>query len=477
MRQMSRNGLFFYYNKAIALNPGYGLAYYNRGYALFGLKKSKEALEDFYKALRIREETGEEDFDLADTYFYMGTAYQNQEQNDSALVYLDLALEQEDYWTYYSNKGTALNDLRRYDEALVTLNKAIGLYPDTADLYYTRSNTYLALGDAEKQVADLDKVLILDPGHISALINKAVYWERQNKMTDALRTYYKVIKLAPGRYEPYANIANIYKDEDLKRDSAGYYYRKALELAPERAAIYFNYGNYFKKTGNDNEAIKQYRQSLMLDPSLTKAYNNLATLYFKKKQDSIARQYLEAGLAVSPGDEMLNNNMLLYYFDRKQYDTAIIFATRVIRANKHDIEAIFKRGLSRQSLGLYRDALYDYQDCIDQLGQEARRQNSEIYANIGYCYMALDELEPALKYFKIAVTYKPETDQLIGLFTVHYLLKNEKDFTFYFNKALAAAPVLRQGIKGIGQLEQQGYFYTPQHKEVLQAIFLTKGIK
>lgn len=466
-----------YYDKALELNPDFGLAYYNRGYAWFELKKYPEALADFYKAIQIRETTGDEDVDLADTYFYMGTAYQNQGINDSALVFLDLALEQQDYWTYYSNKGTLLNDELRYQEALATLNKGISLYPDTADLYYARSNTYLGLQDIDKQVKDLDKILSLDPDHVSALINKAVYWERQNKMTDALRNYHKAIGLAPDRYEPYANIANIYKDEELKRDSADYYYRMALNLAPDKAAIYFNYGNYFMKMDRRDAAINQYKQSLKLDPSLTKAYNNLATLYFKKKQDSIARYYLEEGLAINPADEMLNNNMLVYYFDRKEYDSAITYATRVIQVNKHDIEAIFKRGLSRQNLAMYRDALYDYQDCLSQLAPEGQRQNSTIYANIGYCYMELNELEPALKYFKTAVTYNAETDQLIGLFTVNYLLKKEQDFSFYFNKALAGAPVLHKGMKGIEQLERQGYFYTPQHKAVLKTIFATKGIK
>lgn len=466
-----------FYNKAIKLDPRSSLAYYNRGYAWFELKKYPEARKDFYEALRLREETGEGEFDLADTYFYMGTAYQNQEENDSALVYLDLALDQQDHWTYYSNKGTVLNDQRRYREALATLDKAIMLYPDTADLYYARSNTYLGQEDYERQVKDLDKVLALDPNHISALINKGAYWERQNRMTDALRNYYKVIRLAPERYEPYANIANIYKDDELKRDSADYYYRKALKLEPDKASIHFNYGNYFSKTGKADAAISQYRHSIELDRSLTQAYNNLATLYFKKKQDSIAKAYLYKGLAVNPGDEMLNSNMLLYYFDRKQYDTALLYANRVIQVNKHATETIFKRGLCRQNLGLYRDALYDYQDCLAQLGADAQRQNSTIYANIGYCYLELNELEPALKYFKIAVTYEAETDQLIGLFTVNYLLKNEKDFTFYFNKALSAAPQLRKGMQGIEQLERRGYFYSPQHKEILKTIFAAQGIK
>ena len=466
-----------YYNKAIELDPRSALAYYNRGYAWFELKKNAEARKDFFQALYLREETGEGEFDLADTYFYMGTAYQNEEQNDSALVYLNLALAENKYWTYYSNKGTVLNDLQRYSEALTTLDEGIGLFPDTADLYYARSNTYLGMKDYEKQAKDLDKILSLDSNHVNALINKAVYWEKQNKITDALRNYRKVIRLAPERFEPYANIANIYKGDELKLDSADYYYQKALKLAPGNAGIHFNYGNYFRKRSSRDAAIREYRLCLKMDPTIIKAYNNLAALYFEKKQDSIARKILLEGLAVDPDDENLNNNMLLYCFEHKQYDAAIGYATRVIQVNKHDINAIFKRGMSRQMLGMHQDAIYDYQDCLDQLDKGEQRQNDGIYANIGYCYLELGELEPALKYFKSAVTYKPETDNLIGMFTVNYLLKNKTDFEFYFNKALSLDPVLRKGMKGITQLESRGNFYSPEQKKILEQIFSDQGIK
>jgi tetratricopeptide (TPR) repeat protein len=466
-----------YYNKAIELDPQSSLAYYNRGYAWFELKKNPEARKDFYQALYLREETGEGEFDLADTYFYMGTAYQNEEQNDSALVYLNLALGENKYWTYYSNKGTVLNDLQRYSEALTTLDEGITLFPDTADLYYARSNTYLGLKDYEKQARDLDKILSLDANHVNALINKAVYLEKQNKITDALRYYRKAVRLAPERFEPYANMANIYKDDELKQDSADHYYQKALKLAPDNAGIHFNYGNYFRKRSSRDAAIREYRQCLKMDPTITKAYNNLAALYFEKKQDSIAGKILLEGLAVNPDDENLNSNMLRYCFEHKQYDAAIGYATKVIQVNKHDINAIFKRGMSKQILGMHQDAIYDYQDCLTQLDKDEQRQNDGVYANIGYCYLELGELEPALKYFKSAVTYKPETDNLIGIFTVNYLLKNKADFELYFNKALSLSPTLRKGMKGITQLEDRGNFYSVQHKKILEEIFATQGIK
>lgn len=462
------------YDQAIDADPGYTLAFYNRGYTWFKMKNYERAIADLHTALGLQEENGatdDDDFSLKDACFYLATSYQKTAAADSALVYFDKAIAYGDYWTYYNNKTTLLTDLKRYDEALQCINKAIGLYPNVSDLYYARSNIYLDTKQYERQLQSLNEALKLDPVNISAIINKGVYYERQNNIRDAMALYRQAIALDPTRFEAYSNIANIYKSGGLQHDSTVYYYQKALEYAPDNAAIHFNYGNYFMKIKEDKKAIAEFSKVIVLNPSMVAAYNNIATVYFRKDEKANGKRYLLQGLTVDENDKNLNRNLLTLYFENAQYDSAIIIASRLLSVDDDNTNVYYKRGMSRQLLGMYDNAIYDYLDCLKHINESNMKENAGIYSNIGYCYMELKKWDPALKYFKTAVGYKPETDQLIGLFTVYYIKKDTRNFKQAFRQALAVEPKLKKGMKGIAELEAGGFFYTPAHQEILREIF------
>ncbi len=77
----------------------------------------------------------------------------------------------------------------------------------------------------------------------------------------------------------------------------------------------------------------------------------------------------------------------------------------------------------------------------------------------------------ALIYFNNSLKYNIEIDALIGLFTTHYQMNNTVEFKKSFAKALKKEPKLKAGMKGIYQLENEGYFYTKKHKEILTQLF------
>jgi tetratricopeptide (TPR) repeat protein len=55
-----------------------------------------------------------------------------------------------DYAEAYANRGVTLYDLKRFDEALVSYDQAIGLQPDYADAHFFKSLSSLVTGDFER---------------------------------------------------------------------------------------------------------------------------------------------------------------------------------------------------------------------------------------------------------------------------------------------------------------------------------------
>ena len=75
----------------------------------------------------------------AETHYNRGVALQNLKRPEEALASYDkaIALKPDDAEAY-NNRGNALNNLKRFDEALASYDKAVALKPDYVETYYNR---------------------------------------------------------------------------------------------------------------------------------------------------------------------------------------------------------------------------------------------------------------------------------------------------------------------------------------------------
>jgi predicted O-linked N-acetylglucosamine transferase (SPINDLY family) len=67
-----------------------------------------------------------------------------------------------DYAEAHSNRGMVLQELKRFDEALASYDRAITLKPDYAEVYSNRGNTLLELRRFDEAIIDFDKALSID---------------------------------------------------------------------------------------------------------------------------------------------------------------------------------------------------------------------------------------------------------------------------------------------------------------------------
>ncbi|MBY8962878.1 tetratricopeptide repeat protein [Flavobacterium sp. D11R37] len=84
------------YTKAIGINPKHAYAYYNRGNAWYKKGELDKAIEDYTKIIEI-------DSKYATAYYNRGIAFSDKGELNEAIknyqIYLDLTLEENDYWT------------------------------------------------------------------------------------------------------------------------------------------------------------------------------------------------------------------------------------------------------------------------------------------------------------------------------------------------------------------------------------------
>jgi len=114
------------YDRALALDPQWALAWTNKGATLNGLGRNDEALAASDRALAL---------DPQDAFAWndKGNALRALRRFDEALAAYDRALALDPQFAIaWHGKGNALSDLRRFDETLAAYDRALALDPKFA---------------------------------------------------------------------------------------------------------------------------------------------------------------------------------------------------------------------------------------------------------------------------------------------------------------------------------------------------------
>ena len=115
------------------------------------------------------------DQNLADAHSNRGGALQGLKRYDEAVASYDRAIAlQPDHAAAHFNRGTALLEVKRHDEALASFDRALALRPDFADAYLNRGNALQALNRYDEALASYERAGKVRPDYTDAHYNEAL---------------------------------------------------------------------------------------------------------------------------------------------------------------------------------------------------------------------------------------------------------------------------------------------------------------
>jgi tetratricopeptide (TPR) repeat protein len=101
----------------------------------------------------------------AEPNYYKGIYYANQKDKQKAIGQFDEAIKKDYYFLdSYIEKSAALYDLKKYADAIRTLELVLTISPKFADGYYWKGKCFEALGDKEQANVNYQKAYGLDAG-------------------------------------------------------------------------------------------------------------------------------------------------------------------------------------------------------------------------------------------------------------------------------------------------------------------------
>lgn len=187
----------------------------------------------------------------------------------------------------YLCRGHVYGSLQMRDKQIADYDRAIELNPYSEEVYNSRGDAFAAKGDSAQAMANYSKVIEGSPNYsqayvLQAYINRANAYADNRDFDQAIADYSKAIEIKPGVAQFYVNRAIAYEDKgDAKRAMDDY--SKAIELKPDFAEAYNNRGLLHSKAGAYDQAVDDFSRAIAFDPNLGAAYSNRAYGYYQMK--------------------------------------------------------------------------------------------------------------------------------------------------------------------------------------------------
>ena len=294
------------------------------------------------KEVKTEENTAEQKNEKHNNdWSYQGDVYFKQKNYLQAIDYYDKALEidpknesirynrflanqylskeKQDYIESLHNKGNALYDQGKYQEAKDCYYKILKIDPTFASTLVKKGSDLVTQGKYQEAIEWYDMALSTDPNYISVLNLKGLALYNQGKYQEAIECYDKALivdpnffmakynkglalqrlskekssssydtmpkGLMPADWKPlsYSNKPVPSEETDALNDKgldlynqgkyqeAIEYFYKALSIDPNYKYAFYNIGVVFSELGKYQEAIEWYDKALRIDPNFSHA--------------------------------------------------------------------------------------------------------------------------------------------------------------------------------------------------------------
>ncbi len=204
-----------------------------------------------------------------------------------AMQLLDKCIQTHPEAGLFLKKGTILNMLHDYQEALSNFFAAKKMEPGNMEIPAAIADAYAALGNFHEAIAYYEKAVEIDSKNLSLagkLGRNYIKLDNYDKAYDVFSEIYQV-------------------------DSTNVYWNKQ-----------FAYSAY--KTGKIKQAISLYENVICMNPGDYSSYMNLIKLYQQSEQPNEKQRVIESGLKQFPGDAGFYHVQASHYFGIRNYEEA-----------------------------------------------------------------------------------------------------------------------------------------------------------
>ena len=246
----------------------------------------------------------------ADTLFLMGLLAIEAGHHDHAVNWLARAIDQAAKSEYLFALGTALQRLRRFDEASKAFDKAVQLKPDSPQTWKSLASSLRESGRRDAALLAYRHVLKLDPRDADAAFQSGELLLKLDRPEEALGCLDLSDQLHPNHaaiLEKRGHVLHgLKRFEEALADS-----RKAHALKPDNPHVCNNIGASLQSLHRDDEALAWFDRALEHQPDFAQAALNkaLSLIQLRRMDEAIAA--LDRAGTIDPDNAEIEWNLSL----------------------------------------------------------------------------------------------------------------------------------------------------------------------
>ena len=277
--------------------------------------------------------------------FLLGAAQARLGRYDLALASYDRALGlQADHAETHYNRGNALRELKRFDEALASYDRALIARPDYPEALNNRGVALQALDRLDEALTSHERAAALRADYAEAHYNAGLTLQMLTRLDEALTRYDRALAVRPDYPEALAKRGDVLKD--LTRfDAALESYDRALALRPDDPDTINQRGIALLELKRFDEALASFDRAIAARPDYAEAHNNRGNALKALKCFEEARASYERALAIRPLYPAARNNRGITFIETRRFDDALAEFGRALALRPGFSDALFNAAM------------------------------------------------------------------------------------------------------------------------------------
>lgn len=330
---------------------------YNRGNTLYELKRYKEAIAAYNKAIKTRPEYPEAWNGQGDTL------YELKRYKEALLAYEKAIQIWPKYLEPWIGRGFVLNKLRRYQEAIDSFDKALKIKRDYPEVWNGRGDALSNLQQYEEAIKSYKKAVQYKSDYYQAWNSRGWALHNLQRYEDAIAAYDKAVQYKSDYVQAWYNRGNALIK--LQRyPQAIESYDKAVQYTPDYYQAWYSRGNTLVNLQRYPEAIDSFDKAVQYKPDYYKAW------YSRGWSLHQLQRYEEAIDSYDRAIKFKRNNYQVWYnrgntlYNLKRYEGAIASYNRAVRYKRDYYQAWYSRGNALFNLKRYEEAIASYDKAV-----------------------------------------------------------------------------------------------------------------
>jgi len=241
----------------------------------------------------------------------------------------------------YYNKGVALANEGKYDEAIAEYNKAIEIDQNYTNAYVNLGYAYLMKKQYDLSITNYTKAIELDPEQKTAYNGRGAAYLYTKRYNSAAADFNKSIELDPSATQTYTN-------------------RDYVANMLNQATLHNTYGVNLAEIGNYAEAFDSFSQAVEVYPYYPAAYTNRGILLVIAEQYDSAITEFNSAIQLNSDYALAYSGRGLAYIYTEDYEEAVTDVDKALQIDPDEASDWNNKGIALEQLGELEEAADAY---------------------------------------------------------------------------------------------------------------------